>query len=142
MIESVIQINEYNNILNDNKNHFNKLYTICKETGENVEGNCFTEHLNIDSKINELIYKQMNHFSLGQNATNIMEIGFNAGHSSLLYLLSNPKSKLTIFDSKNPTSRFGTVLRMSPWLSKKLDYSCGTASDFHRLRNYSYPSGS
>ena len=98
MIEPVIQINEYNNILNDNKNHFNKLYTICKETGENVEGNCFTEDLNIDSKINELIYKQMNHFSLGQNATNIMEIGFNAGHSSLLYLLSNPKSKLTIFD--------------------------------------------
>ena len=32
------------------------------------------------------------------NATNIMEIGFNAGHSSLLYLLANPNSKLTIFD--------------------------------------------
>ena len=27
-----------------------------------------------------------------------MEIGFNAGHSSLLYLLANPSSKLTIFD--------------------------------------------
>ena len=93
-----IQINDYKTILNNNKNHFDKLYTICKEIGEEVEGNCFTEHLNIDNTINELIYKQLNHFILGMNATNIMEIGFNAGHSSLLYLLANPNSKLTIFD--------------------------------------------
>jgi lipopolysaccharide biosynthesis glycosyltransferase len=93
-----IEINDYKNILHNNKTHFDKLCDICKETGENVEGNCFTEHLNIDKKIDVLIYKQLNHFSLGKNATNIMEIGFNAGHSSLLYLLSNPNSKLTIFD--------------------------------------------
>ena len=93
-----IQIDDYKNILDNNKNHFDKLYTICKEIGEKVEGNCFTQHLNIDNTINELIYKQLNHFSLGLNATNIMEIGFNAGHSSLLYLLANPNSKLTIFD--------------------------------------------
>ena len=93
-----IQINDYKTILDNNKNHFDKLYTICKEIGEKVEGNCFTEHQNIDNTINELIYKQLNHFSLGMNAINIMEIGFNAGHSSLLYLLANPNSKLTIFD--------------------------------------------
>lgn len=93
-----IQIDDYKTILDNNKNHFDKLYTICKEIGEKVEGNCFTAHLNIDNTINELIYKQLNHFSLGMNATNIMEIGFNAGHSSLLYLLANPNSKLTIFD--------------------------------------------
>ena len=94
----IIQIDDYKNVLDNNKNHFDKLYTICKEIGEKVEGNCFTQHLNIDNTINELIYKQLNHFSLGLNATNIMEIGFNAGHSSLLYLLANPNSKLTIFD--------------------------------------------
>tara|TARA_B100001094_G_C18136357_1_gene775313 strand:- start:796 stop:1671 length:876 start_codon:yes stop_codon:yes gene_type:complete len=98
MIENVIQINDYKKILNNNKAHFKKLHAICKEIGEQVEGNCFTEHLNVDNQINELIYKQLNHFSLGQNAINIMEIGFNAGHSSLLYLLSNPNSKITIFD--------------------------------------------
>ena len=27
-----------------------------------------------------------------------MEIGFNAGHSSFLYLISNPNSKITVFD--------------------------------------------
>ena len=39
-----IDINKYKRILDNNKNHFNKLYTICKETGEKVEGNYFTEH--------------------------------------------------------------------------------------------------
>ena len=94
----IIQIDDYKKILNNNKKHFDNLSTICKQIGERVEGNCFTEHLNIDHIMKELIYKQLNHFSLGMNATNIMEIGFNAGHSSLLYLLSNPNSKLTIFD--------------------------------------------
>lgn len=93
-----VKIDEYKRILNDNKKHFDKLHSICKEIGEKVEGNCFTEHLNIDKRIDKLIYKQLNHFNLGLNATNIMEIGFNAGHSSLLYLLANPNSKLTIFD--------------------------------------------
>jgi len=98
MIENVVEINYYKKILNNNKYHFDKLNSICKEIGEKVEGNCFTKHLNIDKEINDLIYKQLNHFSLGKNANNIMEIGFNAGHSSLLYLLSNKNSKLTIFD--------------------------------------------
>lgn len=93
-----IHIDEYKSVLNNNKHHFDTLYTICKDIGEKVEGNCFTQHLNIDNKIDKLIYKQMNHFSLGKNAKNIMEIGFNAGHSSLLYLLSNPDSIITIFD--------------------------------------------
>ena len=94
----IIEIDDYKEILNNNKIHFDNLSTICKQTGERVEGNCFTQHENIDHVMKELIYKQLNHFSLGMNATNIMEIGFNAGHSSLLYLLSNSNSKLTIFD--------------------------------------------
>ena len=93
-----IEINDYKKVLDNNKKYFDNLYTICKESGEKVEGNCFTKHENIDHKINELIYKQLNHYNLGMNNNNIMEIGFNAGHSSLLYLLSNPNSKLTIFD--------------------------------------------
>ncbi len=93
-----IEMDDYKKLLNENKFLFNKLNEICLEIGEPVEGNCFYEHLNINNKINELIYKQMNHVSLGRISNNIMEIGFNAGHSSLLYLLSNPKNKITIFD--------------------------------------------
>lgn len=94
----LIKVEYYKIVLEKNKHHFDKLHAICKDIGEHVEGNCFTEHMNIDKKIDKLIYKQLNHFSLGLDATNVMEIGFNAGHSSLLYLLANPNSKLTIFD--------------------------------------------
>ena len=96
--DNLVKVNDYKKLVNDNKKHFDRLLEICKEIGEEVEGNCFTEHLNIDHKIDALIYKQMNHYSLGAAANNIMEIGFNAGHSSLLYLLANPNSRLTIFD--------------------------------------------
>lgn len=96
--DNLVKVNDYKKLVNDNKKHFDRLLEICKEIGEEVEGNCFTEHLNIDHNIDALIYKQMNHFSLGTAANNIMEIGFNAGHSSLLYLLANPNSRLTIFD--------------------------------------------
>tara|TARA_X000000368_G_scaffold407389_1_gene386801 strand:- start:4904 stop:5581 length:678 start_codon:yes stop_codon:yes gene_type:complete len=99
MVEhKLIPIEDYKTILDKNKHHIDKLRTICKEIGEKVEGNCFTKHMDINTNVSKLIYKQMNHFSLGMNATNIMEIGFNAGHSSLLYLLANSNSKLTIFD--------------------------------------------
>jgi predicted O-methyltransferase YrrM len=40
----------------------------------------------------------MNHYSLAKNAKNIIEIGFNAGHSCLLYLLANNESHITVFD--------------------------------------------
>lgn len=52
MIENVVEINYYKKILNNNKYHFDKLNSICKEIGEKVEGNCFTKHLNIDKEIN------------------------------------------------------------------------------------------
>lgn len=90
--------NTFKSILHANKGKFDNLYEICKKIGEPVEGNCFTQHMNIDKVIPDLVYKQLNHFSLGQVSNDIMEIGFNAGHSSLLYLLANPNSKLTIFD--------------------------------------------
>lgn len=95
---TLMDIQEYQNVLSANKEKFAMLYKICKDIGEPVEGNCFTAHLDVDRVIPDLIYKQMNHYILGRGAKNIMEIGFNAGHSSLLYLLANPDSKLTIFD--------------------------------------------
>lgn len=89
---------DYKKIINKNKIIFDTLDVICNQSGELIEGNCFTEHLNIHNKIPQLINKQLNHYNLGKNASNIMEIGFNAGHSCLIYLLSNPDSKITIFD--------------------------------------------
>lgn len=71
---------------------------ICLESGEAVAGNLFTEHLQIDQQLSCLKFKQANLFTLAENATNIMEIGFNAGHSTLIYLIANDYSKIVLFD--------------------------------------------
>ncbi len=97
-VKHICLVSEYKDVIEKNREHFEKLESICLETGEKVEGNCFYEHLNIKSRISELIFKQCNHYTLGSMSKSIMEIGFNAGHSSLLYLISNPSCNVTIFD--------------------------------------------
>lgn len=77
----------------------NTILTICKSSGEALlEGNCFYQHMTTGKRIPELFSKQMNLYNAAKDAKNIMEIGFNAGHSSLLFLMANNDSKLTIFD--------------------------------------------
>jgi hypothetical protein len=64
------------------------------------EGNCFYYH-NTLNVFPELYSKQLNLFWCGKQAVeNICEIGFNAGHSSMLMLLgrSNTPLNFTIFD--------------------------------------------
>jgi predicted O-methyltransferase YrrM len=96
--KDIISLQDYEKILQDNNHIFKKLEEICVNIGESVESNYFFKHETINEKIHELIYKQLNLYSLGKNAKNILEIGFNAGHSALLFLLSNPDSKLICFD--------------------------------------------
>lgn len=75
---------------------FSKLLDIVKSTGEQMEGNCFYKHLSFE-RIDEL-NKEINLFSIGRKGKNIIEIGFNAGHSCLLFLISNPENKIDCFD--------------------------------------------
>ena len=94
---SKIHITDYKKFINCHKDKLKGLYNICKKIGKKVEENCFTG-LNIDNPMEQLIFKQMNHYSLAKNAKNIIEIGFNAGHSCLLFLLANNESHITVFD--------------------------------------------
>jgi hypothetical protein len=96
-MELISQI-EYLKIIEINNQYVKDIHNICLEYDCYVEGNCFYQDGNIHNSIESLIPKQMNHFTLGKQSNNILEIGFNAGHSCLLYLLSNPNSKITIFD--------------------------------------------
>lgn len=77
-----------------------KLEEICIEKmgSSVVEGNCFCKNGDITTRLPELIPKQQNLFSLGITAKNILEIGFNAGHSALLFLMANKTSKIVCFD--------------------------------------------
>ena len=45
----------------------------------------------------------------------ICETGFNAGHSALLFLLSNPEAKMISFD----LAQYGYTLAASQWMAKK-----------------------
>lgn len=77
----------------------NDLNDIIKRTGEPLEGNVFYEHHNQAYSINDNFQnKRLNLFYYSRMAVDILEIGFNAGHSALLYLIANPYSKIHFFD--------------------------------------------
>lgn len=82
--------------------HLNNLHDIIVKSDCPLEGNSFYFHLTT-YKCNEFYNKQVNLFWVGSNNSNckrICEIGFNAGHSTLLMLLNRENSPIdyTIFD--------------------------------------------
>ena len=89
-------VESFKQIIENNNHHLLNLLEIVKSTGEEFEGNCFYYH----KSFNEIadINKKINLYSLAKNKDSILEIGFNAGHSSLLFLLANPNSVLYCFD--------------------------------------------
>jgi hypothetical protein len=79
--------------------HVAKIKEIVEASGELCEGNVFWSHYDPDpQEMKKFLGKRINLFDYSQKSQSIMEIGFNAGHSSLLFLLSNPTSTLQIFD--------------------------------------------
>jgi len=82
------------------QHHLDELEKIILETGKPLEGNSFYVH-NTLNKYDVLLAKQLNTFWCGTTAkSRICEIGFNAGHSTLLMLLGRDTTPLefTIFD--------------------------------------------
>lgn len=95
-IEYVSQ-KEYLEVIDRYNYLFDALLNIVRNTGEEFEGNCFFYHKTFD-KIKDH-NKAINLYSIGKSCGNdILEIGFNAGHSCLLFLLSNPNNKIDCFD--------------------------------------------
>lgn len=95
------------------KRHFiNHLYNVCMskihpilhrldkiilDSGEHLEGNSFYRDGEI-TLADEFETKRKNLFYYGCNAETILEVGFNGGHSCLLFLMANPYSKIHILD--------------------------------------------
>ncbi len=75
------------------------LMPIINSTGEKLEGNLFTPHLQ-KNFTDRFVNKQKNLISLAINPKirRVLEIGFNAGFSSALMLFSNPHLQLTCVD--------------------------------------------
>ena len=71
---------------------------IIKETGESMEGNCIYLHKkNFIFAENRVILRN-NLFKLAKYCNNILEIGFNAGHSNMIFLQINPNLEILNFD--------------------------------------------
>jgi len=91
------QFDEKTNIFTEHKEGLANLINI---VGEPLEGNSIYEHGTLRAEP-LLLNKQLNLFWVGTQAeTSICEIGFNGGHSALLFLLGNTAENLrfTIFD--------------------------------------------
>ena len=81
--------------------HLEKISEIVKASGEKLEGNVYGWD-KYDEHENEMfLNKRLNLINYSRNASSILEIGFNAGHSCLLYLTSNPTSTIQLFDLGN-----------------------------------------
>lgn len=78
----------------------NKIKPVVEKSNDKIEGNIYSEGGKyIPCK--SLYHKQKNISELVSNApkgTEILEIGFNAGYSALLMLMSNPHINLTCVD--------------------------------------------
>lgn len=99
---------EYASKDSEKLNYLEDLKRIISSTNSSLERNCFYRHLSFDL-YDELYTKQLNLFWCGKQAiSNICEIGFNAGHSTMLMLLGrdNTPVNYTIFDiGQHPYTR-------------------------------------
>lgn len=91
---------EYESKNDEKQMHLENLKNIITKSNVPFEGNCFYYH-NTLTLFPDLYSKQLNLFWCGKQALeNICEIGFNAGHSTMLMLLgrTNTPINFTIFD--------------------------------------------
>jgi len=93
-------IRSYELYTNELNVELDALKRIIVAAGEPLEGNSFYGHQTLQL-YPALFTKQVNLFSCGQEATTrLCEIGFNAGHSALLFLIGRQSAPLemTVFD--------------------------------------------
>lgn len=86
--------------ISQNIHHFNNLFHIISQYPEGyfAEGNIWFEGGGSIEVSKRFEHKRQNIFNLAKKHNRILEIGFNAGHSSLLMLLANPKCSIVAFD--------------------------------------------
>ena len=83
------------------KPYLNDIASIVLMHGAKITGNLF--YVNLKNALagrpeHSLLQKRENLLCLAKSAEHILEIGFCAGHSALLFLLANTTSKITIID--------------------------------------------
>ncbi len=78
--------------------HADNLTEIASKSGDLLEGNCFTIH-QTTTRNEDLRSKRVNLLELARHGPKILEVGFNAGHSALLFLMGcSPDAEITFLD--------------------------------------------
>lgn len=90
-------INRYRTVITEEEHLFKALDHVVIESGEPLEGNCFYYNLSLCPSL-LLENKRINLFAAANQSQEILEIGFNAGHSAAILLLAKPGSRLLAFD--------------------------------------------
>lgn len=80
-----------------NAQHLQNINNILTSSDENIEGNIYCD-IKVDNIMPRSQEKIKNLSSFSKNANKICEIGFNAGHSALAMLNSNPNAEYVFFD--------------------------------------------
>lgn len=90
---------KYNAAVPAIEEHVRALEEVIKSTGDALEGNSFYYHNSL-TRFEQLLTKQINLFWAGSQAKRrVLEIGFNAGHSALLFLSAGGgANEYTFFD--------------------------------------------
>lgn len=99
-MDFVEEAKEYESFSDKIKVITSEIKNIVLESKSEMEGNSFYDDNTLTRNYRQNA-KQINLFALGKNAdSNICEIGFNAGHSTILMLIGREKAPLnyTIFD--------------------------------------------
>ena len=89
-------------------NDIQELNNIIRNKGNEIEGNCLYKN-NWPVKSWKTPFDPRtdtedlceNLYKLGSISNNILEIGFNGGHSNVIFLLANPKAQIVNFDLCN-----------------------------------------
>ncbi len=99
-MDYTIETKKYEAVSETIEKHVKALEEIIKATGVPLEGNSFYYHNSL-TRFEQLLLKQINLYWAGSQVKNRMiEIGFNAGHSALLFLLAaeGRPVDMTVFD--------------------------------------------
>ena len=122
---------EVQEIINKAKNIIsNDLLPIIKSLNEPLEGNIFMFH-HTTNYTNEFFDKQVNFIlaSMNQDLKTVLEIGFNAGFSTLLMLLTNKNIKITCVDICEHSYTKLCFLKLKEIFGNRLELLPGSSVD-------------
>lgn len=128
------------NNIQEAKNFINThLIQIIKDSNELLEGNIFMFHHTM--KYTDKFIKKTKNISnlvLNKNINHIMEIGFNAGFSTLLMLISNPNLHITCFDLGEHSYTIPCYEKIKEFYGDRLDLIIGDSTKTLPLHNDTY----